>query len=213
VAGVIDWLPVRGFHHGPVRQGRPEKRPQIRLQSVLLAITSLPSDSPTQGDDELTPASHLTGGVQIPLVSPLLRSPRVGLPAWPRRVHLGNVIGLLGWYRRLDVATSVTDQMNLAACRDLRRHRHRVARSPCAPRVATSSRACTRCLAEERGVPQPSRRWPCVRNVTRLLVCEARCVRETASVCQPCATCTLRSGEEAAGAISPIARLALSSAV
>jgi len=59
-AGVIDWLPVRGFHHGPVRQGRPEKRPQIRLQSVLLAHHSLARRLTTGRDDELRPTSHLT---------------------------------------------------------------------------------------------------------------------------------------------------------
>lgn len=43
-----------------------EKRPQIRSQSLLLAITSSPSDSGTEGDDELTPTSQLAGEVQIP---------------------------------------------------------------------------------------------------------------------------------------------------
>ncbi len=57
-AGVIDWLPVRGFHHGPRRLERPEKRPQIRLQSVLLAITSMLGDL-LGGDDALT-TLHLT---------------------------------------------------------------------------------------------------------------------------------------------------------
>ena len=49
-------------------KGAQRKRPQIRLQSVLLAITSLPSDPWSRGGDQLTPTSHLTGGVQIPLV-------------------------------------------------------------------------------------------------------------------------------------------------
>jgi hypothetical protein len=31
--------PVRGFHHGPEPKSAPEQRPQIRLQSVLLANT------------------------------------------------------------------------------------------------------------------------------------------------------------------------------
>ena len=57
-AGVIDWLPVRGFHHGPRRLERPEKRPQIRLQSVLLAITSSIGDSP--GGDHRPTTLHLT---------------------------------------------------------------------------------------------------------------------------------------------------------
>jgi hypothetical protein len=37
VAVVNDWLPVRGFHHGPEPKGAPIKWPQIRLQSIPLA--------------------------------------------------------------------------------------------------------------------------------------------------------------------------------
>jgi hypothetical protein len=81
-AGVIDWLPVRGFHHGPRRQERPEKRPQIRLQSVLLAITPSASDSAPGGDDELTTTSHLTEKSRYALFDGVLRSSNlVGLSA------------------------------------------------------------------------------------------------------------------------------------
>jgi hypothetical protein len=39
--------PVRGFHHGPEPQGAPEKRPQIRLQSLLLATLAHCPHEPT----------------------------------------------------------------------------------------------------------------------------------------------------------------------
>ena len=68
---------IHGAQVGPARgkaeqqawpHGRPEKRPQIRLQSVLLAVTASPTSPSQRKDNELTPASHLTGGVQMPLV-------------------------------------------------------------------------------------------------------------------------------------------------
>jgi hypothetical protein len=45
--------PVRGFHHGPEPNGAPEKRPQIRLQSVLLAQRPRSSVVATQNNGAL----------------------------------------------------------------------------------------------------------------------------------------------------------------
>jgi hypothetical protein len=57
-------------------QGRPEKRPQIRLQSFPLAITSSPSDSRPRGDDGLTTTSQLTEESRYALL---------GAAAFPKR--------------------------------------------------------------------------------------------------------------------------------
>jgi hypothetical protein len=39
----IDWLPARGFRHGPERSGAPSMRPEIRLQSARFPHRATPS--------------------------------------------------------------------------------------------------------------------------------------------------------------------------